>query len=237
MQEQLIRKRAPRSAYELVFATVQSAGPLFRTSEAVACGQVLGMSQTASYQQLGAAARGGIVERLRGGLYLAAPPLRSHEPHEFLIATRAVHGSAIAGVSALSFWGLIDQIPMRLVTAVVSRGIVVQRSADSESDALLPAGLDIRGLRYVYRRITTVEMIGVAQTPVDDETVVPMFDRERTVLDSIIHPRTYGGTTGPYILSEHRDDLDDRRLRDYARQLRASAALERVSHGLGALAL
>lgn len=231
---QQISGRTPRAGYDLVFATVRAAGPLFRTDEALASAGDLGMSYTAAYQALSGAMRGGIIERLRSGLYLASPPLRSREPHEYLIAMRAVEGAVIAGMSALAFWGLIDQEPVDMVTAVTSRSFTARPQGGAPPGQQegptdwLPSGLTIRGIRYVYRRIPSRELVGVALVQVDDATVVPMFDRERMLVDTVIHPRVYGLAMPAFIMSERGEELDMSRVEQYAAQLGATRALRRV---------
>lgn len=229
MQQELNRTRAPRSAYELVFETVRAVGPLFRTDEALRAADTFDMTESATHQALGAAVRGGVIERLRTGLYLAGPPLRSREPHEYLVATRAVDGAAIAGQSALAFWGLIDQEPVDMVTAVVGRAFSVRPSPD-QADDWPPAGITIHGVRYVYRRVAPSELVGAARVHVDDVTEVAMFDRERMLIDTVLHPRAYGGSTAAYILSERSDELDMDVVERYAAELGATNALRRSRH-------
>jgi predicted transcriptional regulator of viral defense system len=72
----------------------------------------LGISADAAYKALSLAARAGIARRLKGGLYHAAPLFGPPRVPEFLVATTLVQPSVISGQSALSYWGLIDQIPL-----------------------------------------------------------------------------------------------------------------------------
>jgi predicted transcriptional regulator of viral defense system len=213
-------KQATGAALRLVREVTLAVGPLFSTHVALTVAGRIGVSEAAAYKALSLAARAGIVTRLKGGLYRAAPPFGPPRVPEFLIATKLVQPSAISGQSALSYWGLIDQIPLHIVTASTSRAVLPPMSrggARIESSRSGRHGWVIEGITYLYRKIPEAELFGIVDVWLDTETQVPMFDRERTVLDTFLHPRAEGmGQLGEALIEQHLQDLDLDQLQRYA---------------------
>jgi predicted transcriptional regulator of viral defense system len=229
--------RASGAALRLVRELVLTEGPIFTTGAALELGQRLGMSADAAYKALSLAAQSGVAPRLKGGLYRAAPPFGPAHLHEFAVATALVRPSVISGASALSHWGLVDQTPLRIVTASspkvvlppMSRG---QRPA-SPSTHQMRHGWVIEGVTYVYRRIPESEMFGISDVWLDTETHVPIFDKERALLDTFLHPRADGGGhLGDAILAEHGEDLDVDLLMSYATTSGHARAAARIAAAL-----
>jgi len=230
MDARVAPARAPGAALRLVRELVLSEGPIFTTGAALEIGRRLGMSAAATYKALSLADQTGVSPRLKGGLYRAAPPFGPAHLHEFAVATALVRPAVIAGASALSHWGLIDQTPLQIVTAS-SPKVVLPPMSRGHGHASSPThqgrhGWVIEGVTYVYRRIPEPEMFGISDVWLDTETHVPMFDKERALLDTFLHPRAAGGgDLGDAILQEHQDDLDVDRLLAYA----ATSGHERVT--------
>lgn len=106
-------------------------------------------------------------------------------------------------------------------------------SRGSSETGQVPSGRHgwvIEGITYVYRRIPDAEMFGISDVWLDTETQVPMFDRERAVLDTFLHPRGEGPERfGELLIEEHRDDLDPEKLARYAERSRKPRVAARVT--------
>lgn len=229
--------RAPGAALRLVRELVLSEGPIFTTDAALEIGQRLGMSAAAIYKALSLAAQSGVAPRLKGGLYRAAPPFGPRHLHEFAVATALVRPAVIAGASALSHWGLVDQTPLRIVTAA-SPKVVLPPMSRGRGEASRPTsqgrhGWVIEGVTYVYRRIPESDMFGISDVWLDTETHVPMFDKERALLDTFLHPRAgAGGHLGEAILTDHQEGVDVDRLLAYATTSGHERVAARIANAL-----
>jgi predicted transcriptional regulator of viral defense system len=214
--------RMSGTALRLVREVTLAEGPLFTSDAALGVASRMGMSSGAAYQALALAARAGVVRRLKGGLYQAEPPFGPPKVHEFAVATKLVRPSAISGPSALSHWNLIDQTPLHIVTASTPKSVLPPTSRGRSEPETIPPGRRgwvIEGITYVYRRIPETEMFGISDVWLDTETRVPMFDRERSLLDAFLHPRGEGPASfGELLIDEHRDELDFEKLKRYAEQ-------------------
>jgi predicted transcriptional regulator of viral defense system len=221
------------SSLRLVREVVLAEGPLFTSEDAVDVAGRIGMSRDAAYKALSLAARAGIVSRLKGGLYRAEPPFGPEKVHEFVVATTLVRPSVISGPSALSHWSLIDQMPLHVVTASTPKSVLPPMSRGSSETGQAQSGRHgwvIEGITYVYRRIPEAEMFGISDVWLDTETQVPMFDRERAVLATFLHPRSEGPARfGELLIEEHHDDLDLEKLMRYADRSGKPRVVARIS--------
>jgi predicted transcriptional regulator of viral defense system len=226
-------EQATGAALRLIREVTLAEGPLFSSTAAMAVARRLGISADAAYKALSLAARAGIASRLKGGLYRAAPPFGPPRVPEFLVATKLVQPSVISGQSALSHWGLIDQIPLHIVTASTPKTVLPPMSrggSHSESGQSGRHGWVVEGVTYTYRKIPQAEMFGISDVWLDTETQVPMFDRERAVLDTFLHPRAEGtGHLGDALLEEHLQDLDLDKLQRYAETSGKARVIARVA--------
>lgn len=232
MSVALADRQPPGAALRLVREATLSEGPLFSSSAGLAAGRRLGMSGDAAYKALSLAAHTGVAIRLKGGLYRSAPPFGPAHVHEFLVATALVRPSVISGASALSHWGLIDQTPFRIVTASTPKSVVPPMSRGSLTKQHGPGrhGWMVEGVTYIYRRIPEDEMFGFSDVWLDTETRVPMFDRERTVLDAFLHPRTEGGgNLAAALADEQAHELDLDQLVAYAEASGRPSVIARVT--------
>ena len=71
------------------------------------------------------------------------------------------------------------------------------------------------GTAFEFHRVSQSQMFGIGDVRLDCETVVPMFDAERSVLEELV--RSPGA--GAEILEWHRDVLDLPRLYSHAKRL------------------
>ena len=189
-------------------------GRVFTTEEAVDAGSRLGLTPSHVHKVLSEmSGTGGILDRPRRGLYVMHPPFGGRdEVRPIAVAARALQPSAVAGQSALAFWTLVDQVPLKYETLVTP-------ARPTPTAGMHPLGDHATwkwgGGAFEFRRVSTSQYFGIRDVRVDCETVVPMFDAERSVLEELV--RSPGA--GAAILEEHRDALDLPRLYGYAQRL------------------
>lgn len=225
------------SGIRLLESLVTAHGELFATDEAVAAARSLGISRSHAYKLLHELTRSGYLRRLPKGLYVIQSPIAGGvEPHSFAIATRLVRPSAISHWSALHYWGLVEQVPF-VVTASTPKVVVTremrQRSGGASTLPREHSAWIVDGVRYEYIRVPERAMFGIDQVWVDARTQVPIFDKERALLDAFVHLRGFGaGGLGAQIIAEHPSDVDHEKLLRYARQMDRARVTARVESAL-----
>ena len=123
------------------------------------------------------------IQRVAQGRYtLVDPRVAGPSAHRFSILTGLYRDSAIAGWSALSHWGLTEQIP-RIIDLAVLRGTHVRGRSQA-----------MRVVRVFH--VPSREWFGIQRVWLSDGEQVPMFSRERSIYDTFLAPSRYGGT-GP----------------------------------------
>lgn len=201
-------------------------GRVFTSEEAVAQGAGLGLSPSHTYKLLSELTDRHLLERPRTRLYVMQPPFGGLSPvRAIAIAVHAVRPSAVSGESALVHWGLLAQALIH--EEVVSTPARLQwkdvQTADGQDRLWHVAGSSIR-----FRHVSPTEMFGTTTVRLDAETIVPIFDRERTILEILLRPAAGGAAWAAEILREHRQEVQVERLRSYARHAGATAALSRA---------
>jgi len=190
---------------------------VFSTREAREAAVRAGIPGGYLYELLHHMTQSDLLTRLRRGLY-STSEVGSGRPqaHPFAIATHLVRPSAISHWSALSHYGLTDQVP-RLVTAFTPKRVVTpsMRSPDPNSSA--HHAWKIAGVAYEYVSVKKDHFFGIEQVWLDEHSRVPIADRERTVLETFISPRRFGGIGVALLLIEsHARQLWLDRLVEYA---------------------
>lgn len=227
---------ASTSGIRLVELIAQEHGEVFAVDEAIEAARRLDISRSHTYKLLHKLTRSGFLRRLPTGVYVIASSIAGGaEPHVFAIATHLVRPSAISRWSALHHWGLVEQVPFT-VTASTPKVVVtpdMRLGGSPTEDRRGHAAWVIDGIRYEFTRIRSQDMFGVAQVWVDARTQVPMFDKERAVLDAFVQFRQFGaGGLGKQLLAEHGDELDREQLLVYAREMGRPRVVERVRSAL-----
>jgi len=219
---------APNVAIRLLHDLLEQApgGRVFTSQEAVSTGHGAGLSAAHTYKLLSELTARGLLERPRGRLYVMRPPFGGLAPvHPLAIAVRAVQPAAVSGDAALVHWGLHEQAPLREETVSTSARIQWADGVQAQgSDRLWPvAGATIR-----FRRVPAHAMFGITSVRLDAATVVPMFDRERAVLELLTGTNHGSGAWAEEIIQTRSRDVDLPRLRDYARRLGVDGELRRI---------
>ena len=192
---------------------------IFSTDEAKVAGGEIGIDEGYCPQLLAHLVAGGWLRRLRRGLYAGLGRLPgSVEVHPFAVATRLVSPAAISHWSALHHHGLTEQVP-RHVTASTPRKVVtpsmrtpskVQRREGQQTGEEGGKHLwQTNGVAYEYFTVTRDRFFGIEEVWVDEHFRVPIYDKERSLLDGFVAPRVFGSLSEPLgILEEHLGALD-----------------------------
>jgi len=92
---------------------------------------------------------------------------------------------------------------------------------------------EIGGIRYEYINVKPEHFFGIAEVWVDEHFRVPITDEERTILDLFASPRLFGGMGEALaVIDEHVQDIDVRRLVDYALRYGKGSVTKRLGWSL-----
>jgi predicted transcriptional regulator of viral defense system len=206
---------------------------VFSTSEARDVAVRAGVPEAYVRELLTRMVQSGRLRRLKRGLY-GACELATGElaAHPFLIATHLVTPSAISHWSALSYHGLTDQVP-RIVTAFTPKKVVTPSMRRSHPKDRLPHAWEVAGIRYEYVSVKREHFFGIEEIWVDENSKIPIADRERTVLETFVSPRFFGGIgEGLAVLEDHVHTLLVGNLVTYALRYGKISVAKRVGWAL-----
>ena len=221
---------------EILGKLVDAGRPIFTSGEAQEAGKGKHLDPARTNILLALMADAGLIRRLKRGLYAVTGKLPgSHAPHDFAIATAMFTPSAISHASALNFHGLSEQAP-QAITCMTTRKIMtptMRSKRRSHGDA--PRTWVVDDLRIIFFSVSPARFIGIEQVWVDAETRVPITDKERTVLEMFLSPRTFGGLAEAVsVLDEHRKALDLEKLARYAVEIKVAVTAKRLGWALEA---
>jgi len=205
---------------------------IFTIADAKQVAPDVGVPESAVAATLSRLADAGWIVRLKRGLYAGTGRLPGgFEVHPFAVATAIVKPSAVSRWSALSHHGLTTQVPLT-VTVTSPKTVMTPsmraRTAGGE-DPTPRHGWLVAGVTVDFASVRRDRFFGVEQVWVDQQFRVPVFDRERTVLDLFAYPRAFGGLdAGLAVLGEHGDALDLDRLVGYALRYDAKSVTARL---------
>jgi predicted transcriptional regulator of viral defense system len=219
---------------------------IFSIEEAKMVAGDLGIDEGYGPQLLSQLVTGGWLRRLRRGLYAGLGRLPGWvDVHPFAVATRLVSPAAISHWSALHHHGLTEQVP-RHVTASTPRKVVTPsmrapsaaqrregRKAGEEGGKHL---WETNGVAYEYFTVTRDRFFGIEEIWVDEHFRVPIYDKERSLLDGFVAPRVFGSLSEPLgILEEHLGSLDLEKMVGYAVRLGKASIARRLGWALDRL--
>ncbi len=149
------------------------------------------------------------------------------------IAVRAVDPAAVSGDTALVHWGLQDQAPLH--EEVISTPARIQWTQGVQADGTDRLWI-VEGSTIRFRHVRRREMFGITTVRLDSETVVPIFDRERTLLELMTEEAAGAVEFATELLDMRREDIDFSRLKKYADRLGIGAIPGRDIASAAALA-
>jgi predicted transcriptional regulator of viral defense system len=206
---------------------------IFTVGEAKTAAARIGISDNYLLQVLSHLEKAGWIIRLRRGLYAGTGSLPGGvQVHPFAVATRLVEPSAISHWSAMSYHGLTDQIP-RIVTAYTPQKVVTPTMRPSGVKIGGKHSWDVWGERYEYVTVIPDHFFGIEDVWVDERFRIPITDKERTILETFVSPRLFGGIGEALATLEgHIHELDLEKLAGYSVRYGKASAIKRVGWAL-----
>lgn len=179
-------------------------------------------------------AKHGRISRLRRGLYTTiGMESVANITHPFVIATHLVQPSAISHWSALQHHGLTEQIP-QIITASTPTKVVTPSMRKKEVQNLNIKHIwQISNIRYEYINIKQKHFFGIEKIWLDENSQVPITDKERTLLDVFIYPKMFGGIGEALgILENSLATINIQKLVAYAAQYNKKSLAKRLGWAL-----
>ena len=213
---------------------------IFSTEEAKLAGRDLGIDQGYCPQLLSHLVAGGWLLRLRRGLYAGLGRLPGAiEVHPFAVATSLVSPSAISHWSALHHHGLTDQVPRHVTASTPKKVVTPSMRAPSGGEGRRSGQeggkhlWESNGVPYEYFTVTQDRFFGIEEVWIDEHFRVPIYDKERSLLDGFVAPRIFGSLSEPLgILEEHLSTLDLEKIVSYAVRLGKASVARRLGWAL-----
>ncbi len=200
---------------------------VFTTAEAVSEGAGFRLSPSHVHSLLHRLAASGLITRAKRGVYAINDPVtRVPRAHPFAIGVALVTPSVVSHWSALQHWGLTEQIPSTVTLSSLSRTFP-DVSLEDTSDGR-PAWV-VNDVSYEFIAIKPSRFFGVAPIWVNERNRIPIFDRERALLDTFHHFRIFGSlSVALEILEDHLAEIDVERLVAYAARIEIGTVAKRV---------
>lgn len=174
--------------------------------------------------------RNGWIARLHRGFYARSNlTIGGVSIHPFAVATNLVTPSAISHWSALHYHGFTEQIP-RIVTAFTFKKVVTPSMRKKSHDAHHGRhAWVIDGIRYEFVTVKEKFYFGIEEIWIDEYHRIPITDKERTVLETFISTRWFGGISEALgIIENHLNSITIERLVDYACRYGLKSIAKRV---------
>jgi predicted transcriptional regulator of viral defense system len=221
---------------EILGELVNAGRPIFTSGEAQEAGKAKHLDKARTNVLLSLMADAGLIRRLKRGLYAVTGKLPgSRAPHDFAIATAMFTPSAISHVSALNFHGLSEQAPQAITCMTTKKIMTPAMRSKRRSPGDAPRTWVVDDLRIMFFSVSPGRFIGIERVWVDAENKVPITDKERTVLELFLSPRTFGGLAEAVsVLDEHRKSLDLEKLVRYAVEIKVAVTAKRLGWALEA---
>lgn len=231
---QHIRSRPPygeTAGVRLITALEGAGNDPFTAFQATQEGATLGLTRIHTISLLHLLATGGWITRVKKGLYAVNDPVtKGPRAHPFAIGAALVTPSAISHWSALQHWGLTEQVPATVTLSSPKRTFPL--ATGFQGGGARPAWV-VGGVRYEVVAVSKVRFFGVTQVWVNERDQVPIFDRERALLDTFLHFHVFGSlSTALEVLEAHLADIEVVRLVRYAVQLKVVAVVKRIGWAL-----
>jgi len=200
-----------------VLLETEGGGRVFTTRDALRAGQELGLTSGHTYKLLSQMVDREVLDRPRDRLYVMRPPFGGQMPvRPLVVAVHAVVPVAVSGDTALAHWGLMAQAPLH--EEVVSTPARVQWRSGVRADGA-DRLWDVLGSTIRFHRVPDREMFGITSVRLDAESVVPMFDRERALVELLGRRDGAGSEWAVEFIREQGRDVDAARVWRYAEQL------------------
>ncbi len=199
---------------QLLRALAEDGRLIFSTKEAKESAQRIGIPDNYLNLLLTFLIRDGRITRLSRGLYVRSGTAPGDiQVHPFAVATRLVAPSAISHWSALSHYGMTEQVPQIVTAFTPKKTFPPSMRGNQKQEVRRRHGWVIDGVRYEFVTVKREHYFGIEQVWVDEYSRIPIMDRERTVLEAFISPRAFGGLGEALgIIETHIHRLDPEKL-------------------------
>ncbi len=163
--------------------------------------------------------------RLTKGKYLILPLEAGIRPkfteHEFVIAANLITPYYISYWSALNYYGFTEQVPKTVFVATTKR----KREAK------------ILGLRIKFVTIKKDKFFGYKKISINNRQI-NIAEKEKAIIDCLDLPRNCGGITEVVkAIDSAKDELDCKKLENYAKQMENHAIINRLGYILDLLGI
>lgn len=207
---------------------------VFSSQDARRAAVQLKLPATIVPRALGDMVQSGWIQRLRRDRYIGTPEFPGFaQVPPLAIATALVAPSAISLWSALSFHGLTDQLP-HAVWVTTTKKVVTpsMRRFETGSNQRKHFWM-IGGVEYRYTTVRPRFFFGWEFFWLDVRFRIPIFTKERTLLDLFAVPRVFGGVgLGLEILQRSVAEIQTSLLIDCALQYGVIAVSKRLGWAL-----
>jgi len=159
----------------------------------------------------------GWIERIEKGKYMVIPlgaKKGEYTLNEFVIGSLLVKPSVISYWSALSYYGLTEQIPAVIFIQTTSR----KKKQE----------LEIFGVRYKIVRIKERKFFGIDRVWID-EFQIYITDKEKTIIDCLDKPKYCGGVV-EIVKALRNNNFNFGKLSEYATKIGNSGVVRRLGY-------
>ncbi len=191
-------------------------------------GKRLGWSVREVQGALGRLSRDKWLAHPRRGLYVYLDPFtKEQRAHPFVVGTRAASPSAVSHWSALQHWGLTEQLPDH-VSISTSKDL----RRPPENAAYGRTLWRLLDTSYEFIQVRPQRLFGIDQVRVG-RWEVPIFDKERAILDTFLQPDYFGSiSVGLEVVESRLAEIDLRKLVRYALKLGVGHTIKRLGWAL-----
>jgi len=183
--------------------------------------EILDTTLDNTYRILSRLHKKGWLERIKRGIYLIVPleGQLGWAEHEFVYASKLVSPYYISYRTALSYWGLTEQLPRVVFIATTKRH----------------RNLEFQGTLFQFVAVHPRKFFGY-QTVTINGVEIQVADPEKTIIDCLDQEAYSGGIVEiSKALLEGRQDLDPEKLSAYALQMGSRALIRRLGYLLDLL--
>lgn len=204
-----------RHETNLLFSLEEREQRVFTFKEAQ---EILNLSQNSTAKVIFRLKRKGRVKEIERGKYLLIPARAGVEGHwsedVFVIVDALIDEYYIAFLTAMSYWGLTDQIPRKVLVATPKR----------------KRNLRFDGLEIRFISIDRKRFFGYVVQNVNNHSF-KISSIEKTIIDGLLHPEHCNGITGVVkALLNAKDRIDWDKLLNFVQSLKVSAVKRRLGY-------
>ncbi|MBI2662149.1 type IV toxin-antitoxin system AbiEi family antitoxin domain-containing protein [Candidatus Woesearchaeota archaeon] len=211
-----------KKSSQLLSELAENNKPIFTVDDAVT---VLKEKKSSVTKLLHDLTRNKWLFRLSRGKYLILPLEAGVKPefteHEFIIASKLIEHYYISYWSALNYYGFTEQVSKTVFVATPKR----------------KREMNLLGLKIKFITIKKDKFFGFKKILVNNRPV-NIADKEKGIVDCLDLPRNCGGIVEVIkAIDSAKEELDFRKLKDYAKRMKNQAIMNRLGYILELLGI